>query len=159
MILRSWPNWTGFISELPRSSRSVSCPLPFDSLGQVSWVRLHRFMWSVCLAWRLSDLLSPSILKLPANGSQVADLASGRTFKIVKSDSFQDTVVWNPWKDKSVKMTDFGDEEYKEMLCIEPAVAGSGPVKLGPGETWVGSQTVSCRQNKLERVSIDGAVL
>lgn len=93
------------------------------------------------------------------NGSQVADVASGRTFEIVKSDSFPDAVVWNPWRDKSIKMADFGDEEFKDMLCIEPAVASSGPFKLGPGETWVGSQTISYRHNKPERVSIDGAVL
>lgn len=28
------------------------------------------------------------------------------------------------------------------MLCIEPAVAGSGPVKLAPGASWSGSQTL-----------------
>jgi hypothetical protein len=30
----------------------------------------------------------------------------------------------------------------QEMLCIEPAVAGSGPYKLAPGQTWSGSQTL-----------------
>jgi hypothetical protein len=30
----------------------------------------------------------------------------------------------------------------QEMLCIEPAVAGSGPFKLTPGQTWTGSQTL-----------------
>lgn len=28
------------------------------------------------------------------------------------------------------------------MVCIEPAVAGSGPVKLAPGASWSGSQTL-----------------
>lgn len=28
------------------------------------------------------------------------------------------------------------------MLCIEPAVAGSGPFKLAPGASWTGSQTL-----------------
>jgi hypothetical protein len=28
----------------------------------------------------------------------------------------------------------------QEMLCIEPAVAGSGPFKLSSGEVWSGTQ-------------------
>ena len=29
------------------------------------------------------------------------------------------TVVWNPWDKKSKSMVDFGDEEYKQMLCVD----------------------------------------
>ena len=28
-------------------------------------------------------------------------------------------VVWNPWIDKARAMSDFGDEEYKRMVCVE----------------------------------------
>jgi hypothetical protein len=31
----------------------------------------------------------------------------------------------------------------QEMLCIEPAVAGTGAVTLGPGESWSGKQTIT----------------
>jgi len=54
-----------------------------------------------------------------------------------------DAVVWNPWVDKSRAMGDFGDDEYPRMLCIEPAVAGSGPVALAPGKSWTGTQRLS----------------
>lgn len=50
--------------------------------------------------------------------------------------------VWNPWVDKSKAMADFGDDEYQGMLCIEPAVAGSGAVTLAPGKTWAGRQLI-----------------
>ncbi len=30
-------------------------------------------------------------------------------------------VVWNPWDKKAKAMQDFGDGEYKHMLCVEPA--------------------------------------
>ena len=27
--------------------------------------------------------------------------------------------MWNPWQDKAKQMSDFGDEEYKNMICVE----------------------------------------
>lgn len=29
------------------------------------------------------------------------------------------TVVWNPWIEKAKSMADFGDDEYKKMICVE----------------------------------------
>ena len=54
---------------------------------------------------------------------------------------FNDTIhscrlqVWNPWVDKAKRMGDFGDDEYKRMLCVEvrhaplapPCVRGHAP--------------------------------
>ena len=34
---------------------------------------------------------------------------------------------------------------FQEMVCLEPAVAGSGPVTLQPGKTWRAKQTLSVR--------------
>lgn len=28
-------------------------------------------------------------------------------------------VIWNPWQTKAKAMADFGDEEYKLMICVE----------------------------------------
>lgn len=80
-------------------------------------------------------------LAAPDTGMRIVDRASGAAVEVRKT-SFPDAVVWNPWVDKSRAMADFGDDEYKVMLCIEPAVAGSGPVKLAPGATWSGTQTL-----------------
>lgn len=77
--------------------------------------------------------------------SQVIDSAGSRTFEIRKS-GFPDAVVWNPWVAKAKGMADFGDDEYKEMVCVEPAIAASGPVILAPGETWVGTQHITVTQ-------------
>ena len=46
-----------------------------------------------------------------------------------------DVVVWNPWVAKSIRMADFGDEEYHTMLCVEPG-AVDGPTSLGPGQEF-----------------------
>ena len=47
------------------------------------------------------------------------------------------TVVWNPWDKKSKSMVDFGDEEYKQMLCVDGA-AIEKPITLKPEEEWTG---------------------
>ncbi|KAK9099849.1 hypothetical protein Scep_023279 [Stephania cephalantha] len=52
------------------------------------------------------------------------------------------TVVWNPWDKKSKAMADFGDDEYKHMLCVESA-AVENPITLRPGEEWKGRQELS----------------
>jgi len=31
-------------------------------------------------------------------------------------------VVWNPYKEKAKAMSDFGDDQYKEMICVEPGI-------------------------------------
>lgn len=36
-------------------------------------------------------------------------------------------------------MADFGDDEYKRMLCVEAAAVEKG-VTLKPGEEWKGKQ-------------------
>lgn len=71
----------------------------------------------------------------------IVDEAGGRSIELTKS-GFPDAVVWNPWVDKAAKMADFGDSEYTGMLCIEPAVAGSGAVTLEAGASWKGVQAV-----------------
>ncbi|EIE25671.1 galactose mutarotase-like protein [Coccomyxa subellipsoidea C-169] len=76
---------------------------------------------------------------------EVVDEGRGRAV-VVEKQGFPDAVVWNPWVDKAAGMGDFGDDEYKEMVCLEPAVAGSGPVTLQPGATWTAKQTLSLRQ-------------
>ncbi len=57
-------------------------------------------------------------------------------------NGFIDLVIWNPWIDKSKAMADFGDEEYKEMICLEAGKIAS-PVKLSPGQCWTGNQLIS----------------
>ncbi|KAJ2702438.1 hypothetical protein H4R19_005362 [Coemansia spiralis] len=53
--------------------------------------------------------------------------------------NFKDIVLWNPWADKSAEMSDFGDSEYKTMICVEPGAVAK-PVTLRP------AQMLSCGQ-------------
>ena len=54
---------------------------------------------------------------------------------VVEKDGSETTVVWNPWIAKAAAMADFGDDEWRRMLCIETANAGENTVTLAPGAT------------------------
>lgn len=71
----------------------------------------------------------------------VIDHEKKRTF-VLKKDGLPDAVVWNPWEKKAKAMPDFGDDEFKHMICVEPA-AIEKPIVLKPGEEWKGRQEIS----------------
>ena len=62
------------------------------------------------------------------------DPGFNRSIAVSKSAS-RSTVVWNPWIEKSIKMADFGDNEWPTMLCIETANVGSNSIELEPGQS------------------------
>ncbi|MEM7336177.1 MAG: D-hexose-6-phosphate mutarotase [Chloroflexota bacterium] len=71
----------------------------------------------------------------------IEDIGHKRTIVVEKSGS-RSTVVWNPWIEKAQRMSDFGDSEYQEMVCVETANAGNEIMTLEPGETAVMTLTV-----------------
>lgn len=79
-----------------------------------------------------------------ASGSSVVlnDPAWQRRIKVSKEGS-ANTVVWNPWADKAAGMSDFGDDEWTGMVCIEAANALGDAVALEPGQTHVMRQRVT----------------
>eukprot|EP01124_Arcella_intermedia_P012283 TRINITY_DN18630_c0_g1_i1.p1 TRINITY_DN18630_c0_g1~~TRINITY_DN18630_c0_g1_i1.p1 ORF type:complete len:273 (+),score=70.30 TRINITY_DN18630_c0_g1_i1:109-819(+) len=56
--------------------------------------------------------------------------------------SFPDAVVWNPWVEKAKKMADFGDEDFRRMVCVETG-AVEQPITLQPSQHWTASQTLT----------------
>ncbi|XP_057430429.1 putative glucose-6-phosphate 1-epimerase [Lotus japonicus] len=71
----------------------------------------------------------------------IIDHEKKRTFVLLK-DGLPDAVVWNPWDKKAKALADFGDDEYKHMLCVE-AAAIEKPITLKPGEEWKGRLELS----------------
>jgi D-hexose-6-phosphate mutarotase len=64
----------------------------------------------------------------------IEDSGMHRRIGISKNGS-RTTVVWNPWIDKAKKMKDFGDSEYKSMVCVETVNADTDVFSLAPGST------------------------
>jgi glucose-6-phosphate 1-epimerase len=60
----------------------------------------------------------------------------------VRATGFPDTVVWNPGEQAGAALNDLEPGGYARMLCVEAAVVRT-PIKLGPGEQWLGRQTLT----------------
>ncbi|XP_025798001.1 putative glucose-6-phosphate 1-epimerase [Panicum hallii] len=71
----------------------------------------------------------------------VLDHEKKRSF-VISKEGLPDVVVWNPWENKPKTMVDFGDEEYKQMLCVDAAVVERAII-LKPGEEWTGKLELS----------------
>lgn len=57
----------------------------------------------------------------------------------VAAEGFVDTVVWNPGAMLAASIGDLGAGEHLRFVCIESASVIE-PVRLAPGETWLGVQ-------------------
>jgi len=74
----------------------------------------------------------------------IHDTALRRTILVEKEGSAS-TVVWNPWLAKAKSMADFGEEEYRRMVCVESGNAAMNEIKLAVGQesrlkvTWSSS--------------------
>jgi glucose-6-phosphate 1-epimerase len=72
----------------------------------------------------------------------VVDPVLDRTIIVDKSGS-RSTVIWNPHEAKSKGFADFGDDEWKRMVCVETANAGENAVSLSAGQKAVMTAIVS----------------
>lgn len=72
----------------------------------------------------------------------INDLGLGRRVRVAKSGS-RTTVVWNPWIDKARRMTDFPDEGYRRMVCVEATNTADDVYYVAPGGEHTLSQTIS----------------
>lgn len=73
---------------------------------------------------------------------QIVDTGLQRKIKIEKQGS-KSSVVWNPWIEKSERMSDFGNHEYKSMLCVETTNTHSDIIQIMPDHSHTLTATIS----------------
>jgi glucose-6-phosphate 1-epimerase len=56
-----------------------------------------------------------------------------RRTRVAKENS-RTTVVWNPWVQKAHALSDFADDEWRQMICIETSNVCDFAVELAPGQ-------------------------
>ncbi|GHA17902.1 D-hexose-6-phosphate mutarotase [Arenicella chitinivorans] len=44
-------------------------------------------------------------------------------------------IVWNPWIEKSQRLSQFNEDDYQSMVCVETANAFNDVISLAPGES------------------------
>jgi glucose-6-phosphate 1-epimerase len=64
---------------------------------------------------------------------ELEDESLRRRIRVAKENSLT-TVVWNPWIGKAMALSDFGDAEWMEMVCIETSNVSDYAVELSPGQ-------------------------
>ncbi|XP_050203397.1 putative glucose-6-phosphate 1-epimerase [Mercurialis annua] len=170
--LKSWPNSfelrlrvslasTGDLALISRVRNINGKPFSFSfayhtylSVSDISEVRIEGletldYLDNLCRRERFTeqgDALTfesevDRIYLSSPNAIAVLDHEKKRTF-VIHKEGLPDVVVWNPWEKRSKAMMDFGDEEYKQMLCVDGAVIEK-PVTLKPGEEWTGRLELS----------------
>lgn len=65
---------------------------------------------------------------------KIEDLGLNRTIRVAKSKSLS-TIIWNPWEEKAAQMSDMGENEWRNMICVETANALDNVVVISPGKT------------------------
>ena len=75
---------------------------------------------------------------------EIVDRAWGRVIEVVKSESLS-TVVWNPWIEKSKRLTDYGDDEYQRMVCVESGNVKQNRSQIAPGDVAAFSVVLDSR--------------
>ena len=65
---------------------------------------------------------------------EIHDAKLRRIIRVEKGGSAS-TVVWNPWIAKARAMADFGDEEFRGMVCVEAGNVGQNQITLASGKS------------------------
>jgi glucose-6-phosphate 1-epimerase len=61
----------------------------------------------------------------------------------ISSLGSRSTVVWNPWVDKSQTLSQFKEDDYQRMICVETANAVNDVIRLKAGESHKLEVTIS----------------
>jgi glucose-6-phosphate 1-epimerase len=67
------------------------------------------------------------------NGVDLVDPKLRRRLRLKKSNSLT-TVVWNPWREGAARLSDLGDGEWTQFLCVEASNILGNAVNLAPGQ-------------------------
>jgi len=72
---------------------------------------------------------------------ELDDPVLGRRTRVTKENSGT-TVVWNPWVQKAHSLSDFADDEWMRMICLETSNVSDFAVVLAPGQQHTMKATV-----------------
>ncbi len=74
--------------------------------------------------------------------TELIDPILRRTVRTEKENS-RTTVVWNPWQQGAAPLSDLGEDEWRQMTCVEASNVLSSAVSLASGEEHTMRATLS----------------
>ena len=72
----------------------------------------------------------------------IRDEKWGRSVQI-ESDTAKSAVVWNPWIEKGKRLSQFGEDSYREMVCVETGYAASHNVQLAKYADFISTMSIN----------------
>ncbi|KAJ3283177.1 hypothetical protein HDU79_009280 [Rhizoclosmatium sp. JEL0117] len=141
-----WPHEFKLIYTETLMAESLKTSLRVENTGESSFdftTVLHNYFAvnSMVLNNKLVSIVTETD-RIYYNVHSASVIEGGNASAIVSSIAgFEDVVVWNPWREKSVTLNDFQEGGYKSMICVEVGKIGD-PVLLKPGQMWVGTQFI-----------------
>lgn len=70
-------------------------------------------------------------------GAPDLTLATPAGIRKITASGSDSTVVWNPWRSKAATLSDFPDDAWQQMVCVETANAAADYQVLEPGQSHV----------------------
>ncbi|MWP48418.1 MULTISPECIES: D-hexose-6-phosphate mutarotase [unclassified Gilliamella] len=78
-------------------------------------------------------IFNQEVDRIYTNASNRITITDGNRTIQLTNTNVSDVVTWNPWINKAKSMADFGDDEYKSMVCVEAGCI-TKPLKLLPNK-------------------------
>jgi len=63
---------------------------------------------------------------------------------VVEKTGSESTIVWNPWNEQAKAFADFGDDEWRGMVCVETGNVAENIVEISPGQRRVTQTVLRC---------------
>jgi glucose-6-phosphate 1-epimerase len=79
------------------------------------------------------------------NAVEIIDPALRRRIRLEKQGSLT-TVVWNPWSDGASALADLGNDEWRQMACVEASNILNNAVTVAPGQEHTMTATLRVTQ-------------
>jgi glucose-6-phosphate 1-epimerase len=148
---QAWPHAFTLRLRVAVRGAAIEIGLELENTGATPFAfaaALHSYFLVDDLA-RASILgLGPDALVLHDHVDQIhaevapqLTLRDGNRVLRMQQQGFPDAVVWNPGAADAAALSDLGDTEYRQFVCIEPARLAGPP--LAPGQHWRASCQIS----------------
>lgn len=80
------------------------------------------------------------------NGATLTIEQAGQPWVEISKQDSASSVVWNPWQEKAKGLSNYNDDDYLRMVCVETANAEDDAVTIDPGSAHTMTMSIrSCR--------------